>query len=170
MKQQRFFWTMLIFLLSQAVIFTACTPEDPHDGEEEITTVRLVFTNGPTVSWEEGATTNPEITLDANTTYAVKVEFLNDEDPANVEDVTAEVRAEDDEHLVCYEVTGGADATITRTDSDGNFEVGLDTEWVTGAASTGTVMVELRHQPGVKDGTCTPGDADVEVTFNLTIQ
>lgn len=170
MKQQRSFLMMLVLLISQALIFTACTPEDPDEGEEEITTVRLVFANGPTVTWEEGATANPEITLDANTTYTVKAEFLDETDPADVEDITAEILEEDDEHLVCYEVTGGATATITRTDSDGNFEVGLNTEWVTGEASTGSVMLELRHQPGVKDGTCTPGDSDVAVTFNLTVQ
>lgn len=170
MKQQRFVWTMFVLLLGQALIFTACTPDDPEEGEEEITTVRLTFTNGPTVSWEEGATSNPEIVLDANTTYTVKAEFLNEEDPANVEDITAEILEEDDEHLVCYEVVGGANATITRTDSDGTYEVGLDSSWEIGDASTGSVMLTLRHQPGVKDGTCTPGDSDVEITFNLTIQ
>ena len=170
MKNNLFQLLMIGSFLGLVMTFSACKPEDPHGGEEEITTVKLIFNGGPTVSWKEGTTTDPEIVLDANATYTVSVEFLNEEDPNNIEDITVEVRGEDDEHLVCYEVLGGANATITRTDSDGQFEVGLATEWETGAASSGTVMLTLRHQPGVKDGTCTPGDSDVEVTFNITIQ
>jgi hypothetical protein len=63
----------------------------------------------------------------------------------------------------------GADLDITRTDSDGEFEVGLESLWEAGATSSGTVMVTLKHQPGVKDGTCEVGDTDVEVVFDLVI-
>ena len=157
----------LILLLGASVMLMTACVEDPDNEEEEIDTVELVFTNGPTVTWKVGSTTTPEITLDANTTYAVAALFRNEEEG---EDVTAEIREEDDEHIVCYEVSGGANVTINRIDSDGNFEIGLATSWETGDASTGTMILKLRHQPGVKDGTCTPGESDVEVDFNITIQ
>ncbi|MCI4669775.1 MAG: hypothetical protein MRZ79_16695 [Bacteroidia bacterium] len=160
----------ILFIAFSVVVFLpSCTPEEPGDGEEEITSVVLTFDNGVgQIKWTEGGSA-PDITLDANTTYTVSVEFLNESDPNDVEDVTEEIKEEDDEHIVCYDVTS-ADVAITRTDSDGTFEVGLATSWVTGDASNGTVVLDLRHQPEVKDGSCTPGDSDVEVEFNVTIQ
>ncbi len=158
-----FFATILAFSL------TSCEPEDPDAGEETITTVRLNFDNGVNaVTWMEGQSA-PDITLAENTTYKVTVEFLDESDPNDVEDITEEIEEEDDEHLVCYEVTS-ADLSIQRTDSDGQFEIGLASEWTTGSASTGVLVLELRHQPGVKDGSCDPGDSDVEVDFNVIIQ
>ena len=161
--------TLILFLFSSLIFQFSCKPEAPDGGEEEITTVTLTFTGGPVVSWKEGEAT-PTITLEANKTYTVKASFLNESDPNDVEDITEEIRAENDEHIICYEISGGADLSISRTDSDGQYEVGLDTEWQTGAASTGNVNLILRHQPGVKDGSCTAGDSDVEVDFSLEIQ
>ena len=165
----RNYLSILLVVLFSMFVLTSCGPDEPGDGEEEITTVKLTFDNGVgTISWMVGDA-KPSITLDANTTYTVSAEFLNETDPNDVEDVTEEIKAEDDEHLVCYTIAG-ADFTVTRTDSDGALEVGLETSWVTGSASTGSLTLELRHQPGVKDGTCAPGDSDVEVEFDITIQ
>ncbi|MEL6632678.1 MAG: hypothetical protein AAFQ83_14560 [Bacteroidota bacterium] len=170
MKLTSTFIKLFLLLASISFLMTSCNPEDPEGGEEEITTVVLKFNNnGPTVTWKEGEPT-PTITLDANTAYTASVEFLNEEDPNDVEDVTAEIREEDDEHLVCYEVSGGANVTVNRTDSDGTFEIGLATEWTTTDASTGQLILKLRHQPGVKDGSCDVGESDVEADFNLTVQ
>jgi len=155
-------WTAVLAML----VLSACTPEEPGNDEEEIDTVELVFANGPTVTWSVDDTANPTITLDANTTYTVEAAFRNEEEN---EDVTAEIREEDDEHIVCFDVTSG-NVDIELTDSDGTFPIGLATEWTTGAASSGMVVLTLRHQPDVKDGTCTPGDTDVEVTFDIEIQ
>ncbi len=53
-----------------------------------------------------------------------------------------------------------------RFDTDGNSGVGLVSTWShTGVADNGNVTIPLTHQPGVKDGTCEPGETDVEVTF-----
>lgn len=161
--------TLIIALLA-GFYLTSCDPKDPEEGEEEITTVQLTFDKGVgTISWEEGQASVPTIRLDSGDTYQVSATFLNESDPSNVEDITEEIKEEDDEHIVCYEVSG-ADATITRTDSDGQFEVGLETEWKVGGPSNGVLVLKLRHQPGVKDGGCTAGDSDVEVEFNLEIQ
>lgn len=149
------------------LILVSCTPEEPVSGEEEIDTVKLTFANGPTATWElNGAT--PEIVLNANTTYAtVTIEFTNAE---NNEDVTAEILEEAEDHLVCYS-SSISDLIVSLNDKDANnLDLGLNTSWETGDTASGIVTVELRHQPAVKDGTCTPGDSDVEVVFDVTIQ
>jgi hypothetical protein len=64
-----------------------------------------------------------------------------------------------------------ANINVTITDKDGNnLPVGLESLWTTGAASSGAINVVLRHQPGVKDGTETPGDTDIDVVFPVNIQ
>jgi hypothetical protein len=63
--------------------------------------------------------------------------------------------------------------TVTITDHDTNtqqYPIGLETKFVTGAASTGWLRIVLRHQPNTKDGTYTPGSTDLDVGFNVTIQ
>ncbi|MEO1448745.1 MAG: type 1 periplasmic binding fold superfamily protein [Bacteroidota bacterium] len=162
-KLNRFFLPALGVVL----MMTACVKE-PDNVEEEIDTVVLTFNNGgPTVTWKDGTTTTPDFTLDANTTYTVSAEFKNEE---NGEDVTTEIKAEDADHFICFELSGGANLTIAATDSDGTYPIGLASSWEAGDASTGTLLMKLRHQPGVKDGTCAPGESDVEVDFNITIE
>jgi hypothetical protein len=54
---------------------------------------------------------------------------------------------------------------IVRTDSDGTYEIGLKTKWKSFGISNGTVTVTLKHQPGIKNGTCTTGETDAEIAF-----
>jgi hypothetical protein len=154
-----------LLFLAIASLFFACKPEEPIEGEEEIDTVKLTI-GTQEIFWRVDDTTTPTITLNANETVNATLEFLNE---AENEDVTTEIREEDDEHLVCFDVSG-ANLTITATDSDGTHPVGLASEWTTGDASTGTLILELRHQPGEKDGTCTPGDTDVQADFEVVVQ
>ncbi len=113
-------------------------------------------------------TEHDTIRLVANTYYNATIQLLNEsESPA--EDITLEVQQEDDEHLFCYSPSN-TNVAISRTDSDGTYEVGIATFWSTGASATGETIVTLKHQPGVKDGTCAPGDTDIEITFVTEIQ
>jgi len=73
------------------------------------------------------------------------------------------------DHLFCF-TPSGANVSITRTDSDGVYELGLQSQWITGAASDGTTQIVLKHQPGIKDGSCSPGETDIELNFNTKIQ
>jgi hypothetical protein len=62
--------------------------------------------------------------------------------------------------------------TVTRTDLDNNtppLQIGLMDNFVTGAASTGTLRTVLRHQPNAKNGTYDPGSTDLDVTYAITI-
>jgi hypothetical protein len=62
--------------------------------------------------------------------------------------------------------------TVNRTDTDDNnppLQIGLQDQVVTGAASTGTLRVVLRHQPNAKNGTYAPGSTDLDITLAVTI-
>jgi hypothetical protein len=61
---------------------------------------------------------------------------------------------------------------VTRTDLDNNtppLQIGLKDNFVTGASSSGTLRVVLRHQPNAKNGTYDPGSSDLDVTYAITI-
>ena len=62
---------------------------------------------------------------------------------------------------------------VTRTDLDDNnppMQIGIHTQWVTGAASSGIIRIVQRHQPNAKNGTYPPGSTDFDVTFAVNIQ
>ncbi len=160
-------------------------PQNPpivNEGEL-ITTVKLSFTDTTGLQPEvtsvfrdtdgEGGlapTTFDTIRLVPSTVYHCSVLLLN-ESANPVDTISNEVLAEASEHLFCYNVSGGADATIAITDTDGTFPLGLTSLWNIGTAGVGAVTVTLKHQPnGVKDGTCSPGDTDVELNFRIEIQ
>ena len=61
---------------------------------------------------------------------------------------------------------------VNRTDLDNNtppMQIGLEDNFVTGAASSGTLRVVLRHQPNAKNGTYDPGSTDFDVTYAVTV-
>lgn len=177
-----------ILPVAMIAMFASCEKDDnkvdnPGDGHEEelITTVRLIFT--PTQVFAQpdtfefvdtdgpggnSPTVFDTISLNANEVYTVSTEFWN-ESEAVPENITTEVLDEDDEHIVCYD-SDNATLAVSRTDSDGNYEVGLSSSWTTTAVSMGSITVSLKHQPDVKDGTCAPGETDVEVVFPFKIK
>ncbi len=68
---------------------------------------------------------------------------------------------------------GVLNLTVNITDQDTNpqkYPIGLQSNYITGAASTGWVRILLRHQPNVKNGTFAPGSTDSDVGFNVTIK
>jgi hypothetical protein len=170
-------------LLAAPLVFSACKEEDPEPDEdnEQITTVTYVLTptgggTAATVTWRDtdGSGGNAPVigtlNLRPNTTYTGAITLL-DETKNPAANITDEVRAEAHEHLLVYTPTPAGLLAITRTDRDNrNLEIGLATRLVTNAAGTGSLKVVLRHQPGSKDGTATPGDTDVDVTFPVTVQ
>jgi hypothetical protein len=171
------------FALLLALLFVAsCKPDEPVDPNEEevITKVQLTFADSANASNTfialysdaDGAggaapTRFDSIRLDSGKTYNVSIALYDESDPSNIDNITTEVQAEANQHLFCYTATG-ANVTVTRTDSDGTFPIGITTKW---KASTGSMRVELRHQPdGQKDGTCTPGATDVQLDFVTRVQ
>ena len=156
-------------------------PTPPANEEELITTVKITFVDTagvePTVTvffrdpdgdGGNAPTQFDTIRLAANSVYNATLEVF-DESKNPVENITTEIVQEADEHIFCYTPTN-VNLSIIRTDSDGTYEIGLASQWTTGNASVGTTQVVLKHQPGVKDGTCGPGDTDVELNFVTEIQ
>lgn len=173
---------LLLLLSGAGLLITSCDPDEPtpEDGEL-ITTVTVTLTDTVTKEVITASFKDPDgpggndptqedaILLDANSIYTVSITFL-DESKSPAVDVTDEIRTEGKDHVLCFTIAQGFEVGITFTDSDGSIPIGLETRWVTGVASDGNVRITLKHQPGVKDGTCDPGETDIEVDFWTIIQ
>lgn len=136
------------------------------------------------------------IVLTSGADYDLSVRFLNElETPP--EEITGEVDAESDQHQLFFTGTSvegpatpanpSAVVTHAYADTDVNgFPVGLANVIATTGTGGGTFIVTLRHLPPesgnpVKTGTLAadvaaggieaiPGDTDVSVTFDLTVE
>ena len=179
-------------VLAIALLAGACKKDeenpDPANDNEAITTATLTLTSQTSpvqtvTATVENLNTSADfsratLTLRANTTYMGLVTLLNKTKTPTF-DVSAEVKTEANEHLLIYTfspATGSpASMTVTATDKDNNpapgpYPIGLSTQMRTGAVGTGKLKVVLRHQPGTKNGTPTPGTTDLDTDFNVTIQ
>ncbi len=173
--------------------------EEDNEEEEVINRIILTFTptgggSAITATWFDadgegvGNPTIDAITLDASTAYEMSITLENTLG-AMVEDVTAEIEEEDDEHMFFFAFTsdifsdpagdGNVDNRadpLNYNDQDDNGQpVGLSTNWTSGGAtsSAGTFRVVLKHQPGgLKTATsdATVGGTDVDIQFSLSIQ
>ena len=190
----------LLFAVLTLFVFTACEEDEAVPEEEEemevITDVKLVFTPTGGGAAVEAAAQDPDgagvqelqvlgaINLAANTEYLLSLMIENClEDPC--EDMNEEIAEEAEEHQFFFAFTNDAFTSpvgngnidnasdpINYIGFDGNGNpVGLNTNWTTGSASTGTFTVQLQHQPDVKTATSgsTDGDTDFALTFNLNI-
>ena len=187
MKSLRLYY--LLCLLIPVALFTACDDDDPEiDNEEEVITT-LIYTLTPdgggapvvmTFRDLDGDGGNaPTITggtLQNNTNYSGALTLTNEtETPA--EDITAEVRTEDDEHQFFFSVSNDI-LTVTYGDMDGNSNpLGLVTTVATTNTGNTDMTIVLRHEPdksaaGVADGDITNagGETDIEVTFPVVVQ
>jgi hypothetical protein len=172
---------------------------DGHDEEEEVIN-EIILTFTPTgggdalsASWvdEDGeGVASPvieDINLSANTDYELSISLLNTLG-SEVEDITAEIMEEDDEHMFFFAFTadiftdptgdGNVDSRqdpLVYNDQDANGNpVGLLTNWSTGAAtsSAGNFRIVLKHQPDLKTevSDASVGGTDVDISFSINIQ
>jgi hypothetical protein len=165
---------------------TACKKDEPAPVEdnETITTVRLKLTQGGTTSTFnfkdlDGDGGNPpvidKVSLKPNTAYTLALEVL-DESKNPASDITAEIKKEQDEHIIQYVATPASLLAVNVTDKDSrNLAVGLSASVQTAAAGTGKIRVVLYHQPpvggvAVKNGTFTVGSTDFDVSFDVEIK
>ncbi len=161
---------------------------DPVNEEELITTLTMTWTpvgGGAPVIFQfkdldgEGGNA-PVITsapLAANTTYGVSIVALN-ESVSPAEDITEEIEEEGTKHQFFFATSAGVNLSFSYQDSDINgAPIGLVTNMLTGAVSSGTLQVTLRHDlnkgaAGVPQGDITNagGDTDIEVEFDIVTQ
>jgi hypothetical protein len=190
----------LAALVSVVTVLSGCNDDDPQreNTPELITKVTLTFTpdagtpvvvtaTDPDGEGVQDISVDGPINLEANKSYALSISLINGlaqpSDPAY--DITAEVEEEADEHMFFYEWTsdlfvdpagnGNIDSRaddVNYEDQDaGSLPLGLETSWITGAASSGMFRVMLKHQPGLKSATSgsSTGETDLDITFEINI-
>jgi hypothetical protein len=187
------FKNLFIVATALALIITGCKkdketvpdPEEPANETEVMTTFLLTFADSANSSSiitatfrdPDGDGGKPAVQFDsiklaANRTYFASVLIL-DETKSPTDTTSNEIEEEANDHLFFY-TPQGVNETITILDKDTHtpapLPVGLQTKWKTGAASTGSTKIVLRHQPGVKDGTYAPGETDIEILFQTKIK
>ncbi len=185
--------TKLLAIIFTITVLSACSDNDPDviNEEELITTLRVTLTpqvGGSAITLEyqdlDGDGPNEPVVsvsgdLRSNTVYDGSIEVLNEtEDPA--EDITAEIREEDEEHQFFFSLAPEI-GSITYDDEDSNNNpIGLSFEMTTispfATPVSGTLVITLRHEPnktatGVQDGDITNagGETDISATFTVTI-
>lgn len=182
-------YIFILNLIFSVLFLNSCKDDDIIDDDVEELIITLTYTLTPTTgdvvtlsfSDIDGDGGNDPVinggTLQANMTYTGSLDLKNEsETPA--ESITEEIAEEDLEHQFFFSTAGGLDLTVAYGDQDsaGN-PLGLATTITTGATSTGTLTVILRHEPakdasGVSTGDITNagGETDIEVTFDVVIQ
>ena len=186
MKTSKLFIATLFCL----TFITSCSDDDdnptPVLEEELITNVSLTFVNDADANdvvvlanvapdGQEGASNNIiNGSFTSGATYSLRLSLLNAEDADDVEDVlNDDIIPEADEHFFVYAVNG-INLTVTRDSDDiegpNGSNLGVNTTWVAGAASTGNVQIRLVHEPESVDdsdefGSSTGGSEDVNITF-----
>ena len=170
------------------LLFAACRKEKGETNEEELITTMVITAapqgGGPVLEFRfedlDGPGGDPaiigNIELEANSTYNVSLLLLNETiNPA--EDITEEVEEESEAHRFYYTISPGANITISDLNTDGDgVPLGTTSLWTTGATSTGTITITLRHYPGNPPDKQTPDPVnspksatDIAVDFPLTV-
>ena len=183
----------IALVFSTVAIFTSCSDDDnkstPVNEEELITTVKVTLTNGTntiTLTSKDLDLDGPNApvitggTLAANTFYTGEVSLLNEtEDPAEVISAEIEESAEEKlDHQFFFGALSGLLGTFNYADEDGEGNpIGLRFTFTTGAASTGSLSVILKHLPnksatGVSSGDITNagGSTDAQAIFPITVE
>lgn len=176
----------LVMFVMGSLLFTSCSKDhDPHPDHEEELITTMILTMTPqdgsaavTATFRDldgpgGADpTITPITLSADKTYSTTITLLNEaQTPA--EDISEEVEEEGDEHEFFFVTSSGLNLNVIKTDRDVNGRpIGLESTFEALGASTGTLRVVLKHQPGLKNASSniSTGETDIDVTFQVTIQ
>ncbi len=171
-----------VCVLLAGLMITGCKKEKGGENEEElITTVKVTLTAQgaapQTFTWKDvdgpggNAPQISEIILAPNKTYSCQLEFL-DESKTPVEDITAEIVAEADEHEIYYEPAGVNVAVSNLNKDSKNLPLGTTSTWTTTGAGNGSVKITLKHKPGIKAAgdLVTKGETDIEVSFTTKVQ
>lgn len=122
------------------------------------------------------------IQITKNHVYECSI-LLLDQSKNPVDTVSNEVLNKANDHLFFFNAlnpTGnpysvyltGSMTTVKYTDLDANNRgIGLKTLWTAPgmAMAKSPLVIELKHQPSVKNGTYAPGETDVQVPFKLQV-
>lgn len=174
-------------------------PAPPTNESELITTMKVILHDTTThinttyvFSDLDGAGGNPAafgnsgadsvINITANHVYEATI-LLLDESKSPVDTISNEVEEEGADHMFFFNSiapTGtpyttylaGSMTNIKYLDVDANNRgIGLSTLWTAPSMmmNKAPLIIELKHQPSVKDGSYTPGETDIQVGFKLKV-
>lgn len=178
MKEKISLKTTLVFA-SLAILSLVASCRKKTDEGETITTIKITLKKAgmadAVYTWKDldgNGGNNPTlpdtIQLSSDSSYISSIAFLN-ESGSEVENITEEVKTEGKDHYICYTANPNL-VTVTHTDSDGSYSIGIESIWKATAKGTSSMRIVLRHQPGTKNGTCDPGEADVDVEFPIIVK
>ncbi len=175
----KFLYFIGVLILITITIYS-CKPKPSDNPEELITTVKLTFSEGSTSKIFEFKDLDglgsgldgvaDTIRLDTAKTYHLIIDVLDEStSPATV--TSDEIRNEGVDHQFFFTVSSGLFLSQTYDDADAKGQpIGLSNNVVTGSSSSGTLRVNLKHQPGIKDGNQLTGESDIDVSFYTIIK
>jgi hypothetical protein len=175
--------TIVCVLFAVMAFLYSCKTDPPLSGTEHISTTYVIATDLSDLSIDTFVYVNfdynqglparyiDSIRLKAHTTYSVRLKLL--EEAVNpTQDLTDSITAMGDKHLMLYNMdptSGMISVKIIDKDSKG-LPIGLMSTWKTSDTTSGYLRLILRHQPGVKNGTQTPGLTDFEADYPVVVR
>ncbi len=185
MKTSKLFFAAIFCL----TLLTSCSDDDDPvivNEEELITDVTLTFTNTGNATdvvtmtsvapdGQDGTFTNTVVgSFTSGETYALSLAITNESESPADDVLNDDIIPEADEHFFVYDVNG-VNFTMSRDASDvdgpNGDKLGVNTTWIAGAVSNGSVNITLVHEPVTTDdsnnfGTTTGGEEDFNITFS----
>ncbi len=181
-----FLRTLFIAAGSGMLWLSSCQPDDPNlptdpknTGKDTVTTFNLKLTKlsdnsvsfascfDPDGAGPKSPTLINSVNLKANSEYDLEISAFDDTDPLNSHNFTDSILKYKTDYLLC--VTSGTGISLLATDTDGTRPIGLKQRLKTFSAASGTMVLNLKYQKGVKNGDCSPGTSMLNISFPLVI-
>ena len=175
-----------LYIIASLAVMNGCKDKvekpAPNNEQELITSVILTFTDTSTSNTSTFAfrdkdgvggedPTIDSIYLEAGKTYRCSVQFLDESDTSDIEDITEEVLEEGADHHICFLGLNELGISMSFSDADNNnFPVPVNSTWTTSSANTNTLTVLLKHKEGHSHSDCDEGETDVEVQFDVKVE
>jgi hypothetical protein len=169
-------------VIGSVAMLNSCKHDTSTTTNETITTMKVVTQNLATnaidtfeyVNFNETKPNPPSqvdtIRLQAKNSYSIQIILLN-EIPNIVQEMTDTIMSRADYHLMVYNIDPAPLFTAKILDKDSKgLPVGLMSTWITTDSTNGWLRMILRHQPGHKNGTETPGNNDFEADFPVVVR
>ena len=162
------------------LFMAGCDKNPVETAEENITTV-VVHLTGPNLdqefTWDDTdgdgiANSVDTIVVPALTGNIAAHIHVYDRSVSPELDLGSEIEGENTEHLFVYTLTGVPGLTISGLSTDANgAPFGMESLWESGQPTTGTLNIELFHEPSNKNDATNPGgEVDFSVNFPVVVR
>ena len=108
------------------------------------------------------------IVLQHGEEYVASLEFIDESNPLSIINYTSAIKKDAKNYMVCMDAT--IIGIVIRTDSDGQFPLGLETRWLNGASTKGNFSLNLKHQPNMKNGNCELGTSLINLELPIIVK